>query len=58
MRSGSAGFSGRACRLFLGGRAAFLGGLVAFLAGLNLNGIFCSKDSLLPLLRKSPKYET
>jgi len=51
MRAGLAGFSGRACRVFLGARAAFLGGL-------SLNRIFCSKDSLLPLLRKSPKYET
>ena len=33
MRAGPAGFSGRACRLFLGGRAAFL-------AGLSLNRIF------------------
>jgi len=43
---------------FLGGLAAFLGGLQAVLGGLSLNRIFCSKDSLLPLLRKSPKYET
>ena len=40
------------------GLAAFLGGLQAFLGGLSLNRIFCSKDSLLPILRKSPKYET
>jgi len=55
MRAGPAGFSGRACRLFLGGRAA---GLQAFLGGLSLNRIFCSKDSLPSSLRKSPKYET
>jgi len=53
MRAGPAGFSGRARRLFLGGRAAFLGGPQAFLSGLNLNRIFCSKDSLLPILRVS-----
>jgi len=39
MRAGPAGFSGWACRLFLG--------------GLSLNRIFCSKDSLLPILRVS-----
>jgi len=43
---------------FLGGRAAFLGGRAAFFDRLSLNGIFCSKDTLLPILRKSPKYET
>jgi len=56
---------------FLGGRAAdlqaqggrlawrlFLGGREAFLGRLSLNRIFCSKDSLLPLLRKSQKYKT
>jgi len=64
MRAGPAGFSGRACRLslggraadlqaFLGGRAAFLGGLQVFLGGLSLNRTFCSKDSLLPILRVS-----
>jgi hypothetical protein len=42
----SGGFEMRAGRLFLGGRAAFLGGL-------SLNRIFCSKDSLLPILRVS-----
>jgi hypothetical protein len=60
MRAGPTGFSGRARRLFLGGRAAFLGGLQAFLGGLqaflgglSLNRVFCSKDSLLPILRVS-----
>jgi len=35
--------------------AVFLSGQArqAFLGGLSLNRIFCSKDSLLPLLRKS-----
>jgi len=41
-----------------GGRVAFLGGLQAVHGGLSLNRIFCWKDSLLPILRKSPKYET
>jgi len=40
------------------GLAAFPGGQAAFPGGLSLNRIFCSKDSLLHLLRKSPKYET
>jgi hypothetical protein len=40
------------------GLAAFPAGLAAFPGGLSLNRIFCSKDSLLHLLRKSPKYET
>jgi len=52
--------------VFLSGQAGLSGGfqmragpsLAAFLGGLSLNRIFCSKDSLLPLLRKSPKYET
>jgi len=43
---------------FHGGMAAFLRGLQAFLGGLSLNIIFCSKDSLLPILRMPPKYET
>ena len=57
----SGGFQMRAgpgLQAFPAGLAAFLGGLQAFLGGLSLNRIFCSKDSLLPLLRKSPKYET
>jgi hypothetical protein len=37
---------------------AFPAGLAAFLAGLSLNRIFCLKDSLLAILRKSPKYVT
>ena len=40
------------------GLQAIPAGLAAFLGGLSLNRIFCSKDSLLPILRKSPKYET
>jgi hypothetical protein len=40
------------------GLQAFPAGLAAFLGGLSLNRIFCSKDSLLHILRKSPKYET
>jgi len=45
------GFSSRACRLSHGGQ-------VAFLAEQSLNRLFCLKDSLLPLLRISQKYET
>jgi len=37
------------------GLQAFPAGLAAFLGGLSLNRICCSKDSLLPILRKSPK---
>lgn len=37
---------------------ALLGGLVSVLRWLSLNRIFCKKDYLLPLLRKSPMYET
>jgi len=57
----SGGFQMRAgpgLAAFPAGLAAFLGGLAAFLGGLSLNRIYCSKNSLLPLLRKSPKYET
>jgi len=49
--------AGPGLQAFPAGLAAFLGGLQAFLGGLSLNRIFCSKDSLLPILRKSPKYE-
>jgi hypothetical protein len=47
--------------VFLSGQAglqAFPAGMAAVLGGLSLNRIFWSKDSLLPLLRKSQKYET
>jgi len=50
--------------VFLSGQAGLSGGfqmragLQTFLGGLSLNRIFCSKGSLLPLLRKSQKYET
>jgi len=57
----SGGFQMRAgpgLQAFPAGLAAFLGGLQAVLGGLSLNRLFCSKDSLLPLLRKSLKYET
>jgi len=50
--------AGPGLQAFPAGLAAFLGGLQAFLGGLSLNRIFCLKDSLLPILRKSPKYET
>jgi len=40
------------------GLAAFLGGLEAFLGGLSLNRLFCSKVSLLPILKKTQKYES
>jgi len=40
------------------GLQAFPAGLAAFLGGLSLNRMFRSKDSLLPKLSKSPKYET
>jgi len=63
--SGQAGLSGgfqiragRGLQAFPASLAVFLGGLAAFLGRLSLNKIFCSKDSLLPILRKSPKYET
>jgi hypothetical protein len=64
-RPGLAGLSGGSqmragpgLAAYLGGLAAFLGSRAAFLGGLSLNRIFCSKDSLLPLLRQPPKYET
>jgi hypothetical protein len=56
--SGQAGLSGGFQMKARPGLQAFPAGLAAFLGGLSLNRIFCSKDSLLPLLRKSPKYET
>jgi hypothetical protein len=57
-RPGLAGLSGGFQMRAGPGLAAFLGGRAASLGGLSLNRIFCSKDSLLPLLRKSPKYGT
>jgi hypothetical protein len=56
--SGQAGLSGGFQMRAGPGLVAFPAGLAAFLGGLSLNRIFCSKDSLLPILRKSPKYET
>jgi len=56
--SGQAGLSGGFQMRAGPGLAAFPAGLAAFPGGLSLNRIFRSKDSLLPLLRKSPKYET
>jgi len=56
--SGQAGLSGGFQMRAGPGLQAFPAGLAVFLGGLSLNRIFCSKDSLLPLLRKSPKYET
>jgi hypothetical protein len=56
--SGQAGLSGGFQMRAGPGLAGFPAGLAGFLGGLSQNKIFCSKDSLLPLLRKSPKYET
>jgi len=55
--SGQAGLSGGFQMRAGPGLAAFQAGLAAFLGRLSLNRIFCSKDSLLALLRKSPKYD-
>ena len=55
---GRAGLSGGFQMRAGPGLQAFPAGLAAFLGGLSLNRIFSLKDSLLPILRKSPKYET
>jgi hypothetical protein len=57
-KPGLAGLSGGFQMRAGPGLQAFPAGLAAFLGGLSQNRIFCLKDSLLPILRKCPKYKT